>query len=242
MKLVKTKMMQVYHVKLLLRMAVFLIVLGLYIYDKNSILKLLNQPLYMGVNFMHILWFGFMAMMLSHLWPKRPFTMACLKSIEYRPEENYSRLEMLEYTQDQNLKAWRVMLVWLLGNGIVGILHAVEILDNADMIMLSVFYFLCDYICILFYCPFQSHIMKNKCCVNCRIYDWGHFMMFTPMLFMQSFYSLSLFFTACIVLLHWELLYARHPERFYAGSNKHLQCANCQDKTCQIKRKLVKIK
>ena len=39
--------------------------------------------------------------------------------------------------------------------------------------MVSVFYFLCDYVCILIYCPFQSHIMHNKCCVNCRIYGWG---------------------------------------------------------------------
>ena len=236
----KTKMMEMYMAKLAVRVAVFIAVLAMYIYDKNMILQLLNRPLYMGVNFMHMLWFGFMAMMVSHLWPKQPFTMACLKSIEYRPVEDYSRLEMLEYTQRQNQKAWQVMLVWLLGNGLVGILHAVEILDNADMIMLSVFYFLCDYICILFYCPFQSHIMKNKCCVNCRIYDWGHFMMFTPMLFINSFYSLSLFFMACIVLLHWELIYARHPERFYAGSNKHLQCTHCKDKTCQIKRKLAK--
>ncbi len=46
--------------------------------------------------------------------------------------------------------------------------------------MVSAFYFLCDYVCILIYCPFQSHIMHNKCCVNCRIYGWGHFMIFTP--------------------------------------------------------------
>ena len=80
--------------------------------------------------------------------------------------------------------------------------------------------------------------MKNKCCVNCRIYDWGHFMMFTPMIMIKSFYTWSLFFMACIVLIHWELVYGKHPERFYYGSNKRLQCATCKDKTCQIKRKV----
>ena len=61
-------------------------------------------------------------------------------------------------------------------------------------------------------------------------------MMFTPMLFIQDFYSWSLFFTACIVLIKWEIIYAKHPERFYEGSNKNLQCQNCKDRTCQIKK------
>ena len=130
------------------------------------------------------------------------------------------------------------MLVWLIGNFIVGILHLVGFLDASDLLMLTVFYFLCDYICILFYCPFQSGIMKNKCCVNCRIFDWGHFMMFTPMLFIKSFFSWSLFVTSFIVLIHWEIIYAKHPERFWSGSNQVLQCRNCKDKTCQIKNRV----
>ena len=80
--------------------------------------------------------------------------------------------------------------------------------------------------------------MKNKCCINCRIHDWGHFMMFTPMLFIKNFYSWSLFFTSLVVLIHWEIVYAQHPERFWEGSNKTLQCANCKEKTCQIKKKI----
>lgn len=80
--------------------------------------------------------------------------------------------------------------------------------------------------------------MKNRCCVNCRIYDWGHFMMFTPMLFIRNFFSWSLFFTSVVVLIHWELLYAKHPERFWHGSNRSLQCANCKDKTCQYKKQI----
>ena len=121
-----------------------------------------------------------------------------------------------------------------------GLLYLFHIMDEADLMMLSVFYFLCDYICILIHCPFQFWIMKNRCCVNCRIFDWGHFMMFTPMLFIRNFYSWSLFFTSAIVLLKWEIVYAKHPERFWYGSNKHLQCANCNDKICQVKKKVTK--
>lgn len=130
------------------------------------------------------------------------------------------------------------MLIWLLGNSVIGLLHALNILNDADLFMLTVFYYLCDYICILFYC--KTHIMKNKCCVNCRIYDWGHFMMFTPMVFISNFYTISLFLMTCVVLVHWELVYALHPERFYSGSNQRLQCQNCTDKIGQIKNKIRK--
>ena len=240
MKLVKTKMMNLYLMKLLLRITVFVGVLGFYLYDKEKLVELALQPLYMGINSMHILWFFFMVMMLKHIFPKEPYTMALLKREEKKfiEVEGYSRQEVLEFVQDQNQKAWKVMLVWLIGNGLVGLVYSFNWIGQAELFLLTVFYFLCDYICILFYCPFQSHIMKNKCCVNCRIYDWGHFMMFTPMIMIKSFYTWSLFFMACIVLIHWELVYAKHPERFYYGSNKRLQCATCKDKTCQIKRKI----
>ena len=133
------------------------------------------------------------------------------------------------------------MLLWLCFNAVFGILYLVGILKNVDLLMLTVFYYLSDYVCILYWCPFQSGIMKNKCCVNCRIYDWGHFMMFTPMLFIKDFFSWSLFFTACIVLLHWEIIYAKYPERFWSGANMRLQCVNCKDKTCQKKKKLLQM-
>ena len=240
MKLVKTKMMNLYLLKLLLRITIFVSILGFYLYDKEKLVELALQPLYLGINSMHILWFFFMIMMIKHIFPKEPYTMALLKREEHKyiEVEGYSRVDVLEFVQDQNQKAWKVMLVWLIGNGIVGLIYSFGWIGKPELFLLTVFYFLCDYICILFYCPFQSHIMKNKCCVNCRIYDWGHFMMFTPMIMIQSFYTWSLFFMACIVLIHWEIVYSKHPERFYYGSNKRLQCATCKDKTCQIKRKI----
>lgn len=242
MRLIKTIMMKRYLFKLWIRIFIFLFMIGLYVYDKQLIEMFIYQPLYLGITPLHILWVIFMVMMVTHLFPKEPFTMALLKSEKekYVPVENYSKLKLLEFIQDQNIKAWKVMLVWLIGNGIVGIIYSFDWIGKAELILLSVFYFLCDYICILFYCPFQSHIMKNKCCVNCRIYDWGHFMMFTPLVFIKSFYSLSLFFMAAIVLIHWELVYAKHPERFYEGSNQILKCANCKDRTCQIKNRITK--
>lgn len=237
-------MMIQYLIKLAIRITIFWAVLLLYLFNKDLMYELMLQPIWYGISPIHLLWLVFMVMMIMHLFPDKLKTMALRKSEKstYEPVDDYSETELFAFIRDQNVKAWRVMLIWLAFNSIFGILYLLDIMDNADLLMLTVFYFLCDYICILFYCPFQSFIMKNKCCVNCRIYDWGHFMMFTPMLFIRNFFSWSLFFVSCVVLIHWEIIYAKHPERFYSGSNKRLQCSNCKDKTCQIKKALEKSK
>lgn len=241
-KWISTIMTKIYMVKFIIRILVFLVVFSLYMIDKEQMMTLLTTPMLAGISLMHVLWFMFMVMMILHIFPLEKVTMALKKaeSEPYKEVEGYSELELHQFVQQQNARSWIVMLVWLIFNAVFGALYVFEIIGIPDMIMLTVFYFLCDYICILIYCPFQHLIMKNRCCVNCRIYDWGHFMMFTPMLFVQNFFSWSLFFTSCVVLIRWEVIYARHPERFWSGSNKTLQCANCEDKTCQLKRKIMK--
>ena len=226
----------------IISIVIFVFMAILYISDKELMYDLMTQPVWMGITPVHVLWLVFMVMMLLHIFPPKEVTMALRKADKekYEEQKDYSELELLKYVQDQNVKAWKVMLVWLSFNAVFGILYLFKIIDNADLLMLTVFYFLSDYICILLFCPFQTGIMKNRCCVNCRIYDWGHFMMFTPMLFIKNFFSWSLFFTSCVVLIKWEIIYAKHPERFWDGSNKTLKCANCKDKTCQIKNALKK--
>lgn len=222
------------------RLAIFLTVFVLYILHREWLNNFMNTPFFWKLSPFHFLWGIFMFIMLAHLIPNNKLTMAWQKAKghAYRPVEDYKRLQLLETIQRMNIRAWIVLLVWLSFNAIFGLLYLLGILIAGDLMMLSVFYYLCDYICILFYCPFQSVIMKNKCCINCRIYDWGHFMMFTPLLFIKNFYSWSLFFTSIVVIIHWEIGFAKHPERFWEGSNQSLQCKNCKEKTCQIKRKL----
>lgn len=242
MKLERTKMMTRYIVKLVFRLAVFVSVMLFYIVDKPRMYQLMTTPIYLGISPIHVLWLVFMVIMILHIFPIDILSMALRKEkeVHFVPVKDYSELELLRFVKDQNAKAWMVMLIWLSLNAVIGFLYLFNVLDDADLLMVTVFFFLCDYVCILFFCPFQKYVMKNKCCVNCRIYDWGHFMMFTPMLFIRNFFSWSLFFTSLVVLIHWEIIYANHPERFWSGSNKTLQCAACKDKTCQIKNGLAK--
>ncbi len=241
-KAIRTIMMKRYMWNFAMRIAIFLAVFIVYLIDKALIIQLIKQPITMGITPMHILWLIFMCTMILHLFPNQKLTMALrkLEEPEYRPVDNPDPAALLSFIKHQHARAWVVMLVWLVFNGIFGVLYLLELIGTADLLMLTVFFYLCDYICILIYCPFQHLMMKNRCCVNCRIYDWGHFMMFTPMLFIRDFFSWSLFFTSCVVLLNWEITYAKHPERFYYGSNQSLQCANCKDKICTVKRKVMR--
>lgn len=231
-----------YMAKLAFRVSVVGAVLVLYLLRRHWLLAMMHQNIRYGVTPIHVLWLIFMGIMLMHLFPGKLRSMALLKMRGdiYRPVEGYSELELLRFVQDQNQKAWMVLLVWLFFNAIWGVLYLFGMIGELELLLLSTVYFLCDYICILFFCPFQTVIMKNKCCVNCRIYDWGHFMMFTPMLFIRNFFSWSLFFTSLVVLIRWEIVYATHAERFWFGSNKILQCSRCKDGTCHIKQKLAK--
>ena len=106
-----------------------------------------------------------------------------------------------------------VALIWIVFNGIFGALHMVGILDDGIMILLCSAYSICDIICILFFCPFQTWFMKNKCCSTCRIYNWDYAMMFTPLFFVRKTYTWSLLALSVALLFRWEITFYLHPER-----------------------------
>ena len=234
-----TWMFRVYCFRLVWRLLIFTAILAVYIFSDDFIGAFTGFRLFQRFNAIHLLWSVLMGGMIVHLLPRPKVSMSELKSREYtyaEPKESFDRLALLEYVQGANLRAWKVMLVWLTFNAVFGALYLLHVISEAELILLSMFYFLSDLVCMMIFCPFQSYIMKNRCCVNCRIFDWGHFMMYTPMLFIKSFFSWSLFFMACVVLLRWEIVYARHPERFWFGSNEVLRCENCKDRMCAIKK------
>ncbi|MBR3970835.1 MAG: hypothetical protein IKJ87_07125 [Ruminococcus sp.] len=240
LKFIPTPKIIGYFIKFILRITAFIIMIWLYIRDKNAFYQYTITSPMNEFNFMHLMWLIFIGLMTLHLFPSKLLSMGAGKSCKsnFTPVQNYSEADLLTFVQNENKKAWRCMLCWLLGNAAIGLLYYCGIIGKPEILLISGFFFICDYICILIFCPFQTFGMKNRCCVNCRIYDWGHFMMFTPMLFLGTFYSLPLFFMSCAVIIHWEVKWTNHPERFWYGSNQILSCKNCRDKTCQLKRKL----
>ena len=127
-------------------------------------------------------------------------------------------------------------VLWLAGNGIIGLLYLFGVLDRALLFLLALAYGVGDIVCILFFCPFQVFILKSRCCTTCRVYNWDYAMMFTPFLFLPGLYTYSLLALALLLLLHWELAYRRHPERFSPATNGALDCARCEEKLCRQRR------
>ena len=63
-------------------------------------------------------------------------------------------------------------------------------------------------------------------------------MMFTPLFFVKTPYSWSLFALSLILLIRWEITFYHHPERFSEKTNDYLRCANCTEKLCSHKKQL----
>lgn len=134
-----------------------------------------------------------------------------------------------------------VLLIWIGFNAIFGALYLAHILDDGFMLLLSCAYSVCDMICILFFCPFQTWFLKNKCCSTCRIYNWDYAMMFTPLFFVMKPYTWGLLALSVGLLIRWEITFYKHPERFSDQTNDYLRCQNCSEKLCSHKRQLAKL-
>ena len=194
-----------------------------------SVAKLEQWPLILSV-----IWIVFAVEMVFRFFPSELESPGCQKQFA----RNYIKSGSTEIVTHDNNAVVLVALIWIVFNGVFGALHMVGVFDDGIMILLCAAYSVCDMICILFFCPFQSWFLKNKCCSACRIYNWDYAMMFTPLFFVRSKYSWSLLALSVALLFRWEITYFRHPERFSEETNEYLRCKNCTEKLCAHKRQL----
>ena len=153
------------------------------------------------------------------------------------------------------LQSWKVTLVvflsWIGLNAVFGTLFYLRIFDQGILMLIALFYSVSDMICILFFCPFQTWMMHNRCCTTCRIYNWDFAMIFTPAIFLivtvdegvvtVNPFAIVLVATALALLFKWEITYHAHPERFSDATNLSIRCANCHEKLCAHKKQLQKL-
>ena len=181
-----------------------------------------------------VIWIVFVFEMILRFFPSRYESPGCQKQFA----KNYIKSGRTEIVIPDNNGTVLVALTWIVFNGIFGALHMTGVLDDGIMILLCVAYSVCDMICILFFCPFQTWFLKNKCCSACRIYNWDYAMMFTPLFFVRDFYTWSLLALSVALLVRWEITFYHHPERFSESTNDYLQCRNCTEKLCMHKKQL----
>ena len=228
----------IYHyLKLLFRVSLFVSTLVLYIINRVN-----ESPLPFGEAGEHPLFWGFwwvllVAGMILRLFPTKFETIGCQKQLkrnyiptgEDKPKMTSAKATLL------------FAVLWIAVNLIFGILYFADIIDAGMLMLITFAYGICDIVCILFFCPIRDIFLKNKCCTDCRIYNWDYAMMFTPFVFIPHFYTWSLLALSLVVLAVWEIMFKLHPERFAKNTNASLACQNCKERPCRHKKRIERI-
>ena len=224
----------IHYLKLIFRSCLFIAATMVYIINRaNGTGKYFGQCTHLSY-VMRLVWIVFVVEMILRFFPSKLESMGCQKQFRrnYKPLHNQVHVSWFDKT------AAVVLIFWLAFNSVIGGLYGIGIIDTGILVLISLAFSICDMICILFFCPFQTWIMKNKCCTSCRIYNWDYAMMFTPLVFSKDLLALSVFFFALLLLARWELTAYLHPERFSDTTNACLSCGNCKEKLCHHKKQL----
>ena len=235
MKKIKLSIISSLHyIKLVYRSALFLLALVMYIPSRvrqdGALFRGYEDSLWV----LTLVGIVYTVEMIARFFPSRVESMGCQKQFR----RNY----LPTGKETPVLMSWKrtfaVAVAWLGLNGIIGLLYFGKVIDAGILVLISLAYGVCDMICILFFCPFQTWFMKNRCCTVCRIYNWDFAMMFTPFVLIPSAFTWTLLAMSLLLLLRWEITLHLHPERFSDRTNASVTCANCQEKLCHHKKQL----
>ncbi len=224
-----------YILRLIGRSLILAGIIFLYFFTPEQFSVIEGFNFFERISILHILWILWVIDMIYHLIPikdKLPIGSMKLFKKNFKPiveKINYPALR--DHIISTTKSAYKVFLIWVSLLTVIGVLYFVNVLGYKELLLISVIFYVCDLICVLIWCPFRL-IMKNKCCTTCRIFNWDHLMMFSPMVFIGSFYTTSLILLAFAGWILWELCIMMYPERFWENSNAALKCSECTDKLC----------
>ena len=198
-----------------------------------SILEGLN--FFRGWSVYHLLWFIWVVDMIHQILPirnKLPLGSMKLFANRFQPiRDKINHQALRDYIISTTKAAYKVFLIWIALILAIGGLYFGGVIGKIGLFMCTVCFYVCDLICVLVWCPFRL-MMGNRCCTTCRIFNWDHLMMFSPLVYMGGFFAVSLVILALAAWLVWELCIMMYPERFWHNSNAALKCSQCTDKLC----------
>jgi hypothetical protein len=224
-----------YKARLAGRCIVLLISLLLFIFSRDQFDIIEGFNFFKKLSLFHILWvIWFIDMILQLIPVKNKISLGSQKHLRYHFREVKSRISketLKKYIVSTTKSAYKVMILWIALLSVIAGLYFSGSITKSHLLLITVCFYVFDLICVLIFCPFRL-IMGNKCCTTCRIFNWDHLMMFSPMIFMGGFYAVSLVTLALLAWLVWELCIMIYPERFWDRSNAALKCSECTDKLC----------
>ena len=207
----------------------------LYLRSPDQFAVLEGMNFFRSPSLLHLLWLIWVADMVFQIIPiknKIPLGSQKLFANRFRPVRDKINYDALRrYVVSTTKAAYKVFVIWCLLIACIGVLYAAGVLNKAGLFLISVVFYVCDLICVLIWCPFRL-IMRTRCCTTCRIFNWDHLMMFSPLIFAGGFYAVSLVILSLLAWLVWELCVMMYPERFWEMTNTALKCSACTDKLC----------
>lgn len=230
-----SKMRKRYVLKLVWRCTALAACLLLLVFHPESFDVLEGMNFWKELSPLHFLWLVWVADMVEQLIPlkdKLPLGSQKVFANRFKPIRDKINPDSLrDYIVSTTRAAYKVMVIWCLLIAAIGLLYATDVIGKEVLFLISVAFYVCDLICVLIWCPFRL-LMKNRCCTTCRIFNWDHLMMFSPLVFADGFFAVSLVLLAFLDWLVWEICVVVYPERFWFRSNAALTCAQCTDKLC----------
>ena len=224
-----------YCFRLAARSVIFAACCLLYLLKPEEFIVLEGWNFFREFSWLHLLWLVWAVDTIQQIVPikqKLPLGSMKLFRSRFRPIRDRVNYEALHsYIIATTKSAYKVFLIWCAGLAVIGLLYYGGLLGRAELFLISVCFYVCDLICVLIWCPFRL-LMRTRCCTTCRIFNWDHLMMFSPMIFLGGFYAVSLIVLAFLAWLVWELCIMMYPERFWDKSNASLKCSECTDKLC----------
>ncbi len=233
-----------YMARFVIRCIIYVLSLVLY-FTVPSQFEIVTNPdwgaFFHSFTFAHVVWIVWIIDMVAQLIPLRRYIpIGSQKNfrLHYLPAlEKVNKERFIAHIKGITVAAYKVFALWAALIIAIGILYKFRLIEGGHLYLFAVTFYVCDLICVLFWCPFRVFIMKNKCCTTCRIFNWDHLMMFSPLIYiMRSFYAFSLAVVAIIIWAAWEISFLVFPERFTTLSNRSLKCSECRDRLCRKPR------
>lgn len=233
-----SKLKKLYYLRFLQRLFLLSCAIGIYIVYPNYFDILTGFNFFEKFNVLHVFYVIWVADIMMQLMPMTgQFSIGSLKQFPHFMQsvrDNLVNKKTMSIKQTKsNVGALFILFIWILLSVGIGLLRYFDIIGNNTIFLICTIFYVCDLICVLFFCPFQKWFMKNKCCATCRIFNWDHMMMFSCFIFVPGFYGWSLVLLSLTSMFMWELNYLAHPERFFEETNATLKCKNCKDKMCR---------
>lgn len=229
-------------IKLIIRTMILILTINISIIDINIVSKFMSLSVIGNIKFYQLLWMYLMYEMIIVLIPNlnRYSYSGKLFNRHYNEVENYNKDKLNKFTKENKIRAIRAGVFWITLNALLGYIYIKLELSPVYMYLLFLFYYWSDMFCVNVWCPFHKIIVKNKCCNECRIYNWGHLMYLTPLIFIPGWYTYSLVLMGVILFIQWEYMNIKYPERFSPVSNKSLRCSECNNECRYNKSKSTK--